>query len=143
MSTLVKSHFATPGYLNSVLGKDFFNDFGSATLGSHIPALNVFESKEGFQIQVVAPGLEKADFKLNLEKNRLTISVQKEKEEQEVEGKYTRREFKVGSFQRSFNLPDSVDEDKVAASYEAGILTVSLPKKEEAKEKPAREIEIQ
>ncbi|MCE7042194.1 Hsp20/alpha crystallin family protein [Dyadobacter sp. CY312] len=141
MSTLVKTQFA-PKHFNGFFGKDLFNELHNPAFAGSVPAVNVVESTEGFKIEVAAPGLQKGDFKLNLEKNQLTISAQKEQKEEESEDKYTRREFKYSSFQRTFTLPNSVDGEKIAATYADGILTVALPKREEAKEKPAREIEI-
>ncbi|KAA0990529.1 Hsp20/alpha crystallin family protein [Dyadobacter aurulentus] len=141
MSTLVK-HFATPSYLNGFLSKDLFPEFNTPAFSGSVPAVNVVESKEGFRIEVAAPGLQKSDFKLNLEKNQLTISAQKEQKTEENEEKYTRREFKYNSFQRTFTLPNSIDGEKIEANYSEGILNIALPKREEAKEKPARQIEI-
>ncbi|WAC11125.1 Hsp20/alpha crystallin family protein [Dyadobacter pollutisoli] len=142
MSTLVKTHFAGPSYLNGFFGKDLLNEFNTPAFSGSVPAVNVIESKEGFRIEVAAPGLQKSDFKLNLEKNQLTISAQKEQKEEDTNEKYTRKEFKYSSFQRTFTLPNSVDGDKIEASYSEGILSVALPKREEAKEKPARAIEV-
>ncbi|MCE6989122.1 Hsp20/alpha crystallin family protein [Dyadobacter sp. CY323] len=142
MSTLVKTHFANPSYLNGFFGKDLLNELNTPAFSGSVPAVNVIENKEGFRIEVAAPGLQKSDFKLNLEKNQLTISAQKERKEEEVKENYTRREFKYNSFQRTFTLPNSVDGDKIEATYADGILSVALPKREEAKEKPARQIEI-
>ena len=141
MSTLVKTQFA-PKHFNGFFGKDLFNELHNPAFAGSVPAVNVAESTEGFKIEVAAPGLQKGDFKLNLEKNQLTISAQKEQKEEENDDKYTRREFKYSSFQRTFTLPNSIDGEKIAATYADGILTVALPKREEAKEKPAREIEI-
>ncbi|MCE7062666.1 Hsp20/alpha crystallin family protein [Dyadobacter sp. CY343] len=142
MSTLVKTHFTTPSYLNGFFNKDLFPEFNTPAFSGSVPAVNVVESKEGFRIEVAAPGLQKSDFTLNLEKNQLTISAQKEQKSEENEEKYTRREFKYTSFQRTFTLPNSVDAEKVVANYSEGILSIALPKREEAKEKPARQIEI-
>ncbi|WP_439556053.1 Hsp20/alpha crystallin family protein [Dyadobacter sp.] len=142
MSTLVKTQFATPSYLNGFFGKDLFNEFNTPAFSGSVPAVNVVESKEGFRIEVAAPGLQKSDFKLNLEKDQLTISAHKEQNSEEAGEKYTRREFKYNSFQRTFTLPNSIDGDKIEANYGDGILSVLLPKREEAKEKPARQIEI-
>lgn len=142
MSTLVKTHFASPSYLNGFLGKDLFPEFNTPAFSGSVPAVNVVENTEGFRIEVAAPGLQKSDFKLNLEKNQLTISAQKEQKSEEENEKYTRREFKYTSFQRTFTLPNSVDGDKIEANYAEGILSIALPKREEAKEKPARQIEI-
>jgi len=141
MSTLVKTQFA-PKHFNGFFGKDLFNELHNPAFAGSVPAVNVAESTEGFKIEVAAPGLQKGDFKLNLEKNQLTISAQKEQKEEENDDRYTRREFKYSSFQRTFTLPNSIDGEKIAATYADGILTVALPKREEAKEKPAREIEI-
>jgi HSP20 family protein len=142
MSTLVKTHFANPSYLNGFFGKDLFHEFNTPAFSGSVPAVNVVESTEGFRIEVAAPGLQKTDFKLNLEKNQLTISAQKEQKDEENSEKYTRKEFKYTSFQRTFTLPNSIDGDKIVANYAEGILYVALPKREEAKEKPARQIEI-
>ncbi len=141
MSTLVKSQFA-PKHFNGFFGKDLLNEIYNPAFSGSVPAVNVAESVEGFKIEVAAPGLQKGDFKLNLEKNQLTISAHKEQKEEETDTKYTRREFKYTSFQRTFTLPNTVDGDKIGAVYADGILTVTLPKREEAKDKPAREIEI-
>ncbi|HEV7382325.1 MAG TPA: Hsp20/alpha crystallin family protein [Dyadobacter sp.] len=142
MSTLVKTQFA-PKHFNGFFGKDVFNELYNPVFSGSVPAVNVLEGVEGFKIEVAAPGLGKGDFKLNLEKNQLTISASKEQNNAENENeKYTRREFKYTSFQRTFTLPNTVDGEKIGATYADGILTVTLPKREEAKDKPAREIEI-
>lgn len=137
MNTIVKKQFSSPAYLNNL-----FNEFNVPAYTGNVPAINVIENKEGFRIEVAAPGLEKSDFKLNLENNQLTISAQKQDSKEEETSKYSRREFKYNSFQRTFTIPNTVNGAQIAASYDAGILNVSLPKREEAKEKPAREIEI-
>ena len=142
MSTLVRTHFANPKLYNGFFGKEAMNEFFAPASTGTIPAVNVLENKEGFKIEVAVPGLEKSDFKLKLEKNQLTISAQKEQKEEETNEKYSRREFKYSSFQRTFTLPNSVDGEKITASYADGILKVELPKREEAIEKPLREIEI-
>ena len=142
MSTLVRTHFANPKLYNGFFGKEAMNEFFAPASTGSVPAVNVIENKEGFRIEVAAPGLQKSDFKLNLEKNQLTISAHQEQKEENSNEKYSRREFKYSSFQRTFTLPDSVDGEKIAASYVDGILKVELPKREEAVEKPLREIEI-
>lgn len=141
MNTLVK-HFAGPSYLNGFFGKDLFNEYNTPAFAGTVPAVNVVENENGFRIEVAAPGLQKSDFKLNLEKNQLTISAEKEQKEEEKNEKYTRKEFKYASFQRTFTLPNTVDGDRIEANYADGILSIALPKREEAKEKPARLIEI-
>ena len=142
MNTLAKTQFGTPAQFNSLFGKDFFNELNVPAYTGAQPAVNVVEGENGFRIELAAPGFNKSDFKLNLEKNQLTISAQKEEKTTETNEKYTRKEFNYASFQRVFTLPNSVDSEKIGALYTDGILNVTLPKKEEAKEKPARQIAV-
>lgn len=105
------------------------------------PATNVWENGDQFRLELAAPGLEKKDFAINVEKEVLTISANQEAAA--IEGETVRRrEFGTTNFKRSWRLPASIDTTAIVARYEAGILFVVLPKKEEAKEKPARTIEI-
>jgi len=132
---------------NDFFGESYLNDSDWATS----PAVNIAENKEGFRIEVAAPGLAKEDFKINVEKKVLEISSEKEstkesgsKEEKSEDGeKYYRKEFTYSSFKRTFTLPYYADTDAISASYKDGILFVNVPKKEEAKEKPARIISIE
>ena len=91
---------------------------------------------------MAVPGLKKSDFQLDLDNQILSISTEIKKENDQKEENYTRREFGYASFKRTFTLPESVDEEKINAKYEDGILSILLPKKEEAKQKPARTIRI-
>jgi HSP20 family protein len=111
---------------------------------STLPAVNVKENNNEFQIEVAAPGLKKSDFKLNFNNGRLTISLEKKEEKEEKEGeKVTRKEFNYQSFQRTFSVSENVVKtDKISAKYIDGILHVKLPKREEVKPKPAKEIKI-
>jgi len=126
--------------------EDFFNkdwfDFGA--LGTSMPAVNIKDDETEYRIEVAAPGMKKEDFNIKLDHNVLSISseIKEETEEKDEEGKYTRREFKYSSFQRSFTLPDTTDVEKIAASYKDGILNITVPKKEEAKQNPPRKIDI-
>lgn len=97
-----------------------------------MPAVNILENKEAFEIELAVPGMDKDSFAINLENNVLTISSDKETKAGE-ETNYTRREFVYGTFSRSFTLPKTVDSEKISADYEHGILKVKLPKKEEVK----------
>lgn len=108
-----------------------------------LPSVNIKEDEEAFHVEMAAPGLEKKDFNIELENNVLTISSEKEIKNEEKEGeKFTRQEFSYQSFSRSFNLPEIVESDKIKAKYEHGILKIDIPKKEEAKPKPAKKISI-
>jgi len=121
-----------------------WNSWNFAGTDSTLPAVNVVENKDEYQIDVAAPGMDKNDFKLNYDNGRLTISSEKKNEKEEKEGKVvTRREFSYQSFQRSFAVPENVvNAEKITANYNNGILHVKLPKREEVKPKPAREIKI-
>jgi HSP20 family protein len=121
---------------------DFLNEVGKYPAKFSEPAVNIVEKEDGFRIDIAAPGLEKADFKVNLEKDVLTVSTEKKAETEETKENYTRKEFQFSSFSRSFTLPDSVDSSKIEGKYENGILSLELPKREEAKVQPAREISI-
>ena len=140
MATLVRSFAPTfPALL-----ENFLNDFErvAPTHQHSFPAVNVLESDNSFKIELAAPGLKKEDFKINIHENVLTISSEQKTENEENTGKYTRKEFNYKSFKRSFTLPKTVDGEKIVASYDNGVLGLELPKKEEAKPKEPRLIEI-
>jgi HSP20 family protein len=108
-----------------------------------LPSVNIKENADEYKVEVAAPGFDKNDFKLELDHETLTISSEKKVENETKEGeRFTKREFSYQSFSRTFTLPQTADGDRIQASYDNGILTVSIPKKEEAKPKPARMIEI-
>ena len=106
------------------------------------PKVNIKESDEAYVLDMAVPGFKKSDFKIGLENEKLSISAEIKVEEGEKEANFTRKEFSYESFKRTFILPETVDEGAINANYNNGILTVSIPKKEEAKPKPARTIEI-
>ncbi|MDD2528259.1 MAG: Hsp20/alpha crystallin family protein [Lentimicrobiaceae bacterium] len=130
-----------PSIVDEFFGRDFMPALDFQT-GINVPSVNIVEGKEDFRIEVAAPGLDKSDFKINVENNVLSISSEKEEKTEENEDRYMRREFSYTSFNRSFSLPQTVDPEKISAKHENGVLTISIPKKEEAKVKPARQIEI-
>jgi len=108
-----------------------------------VPAVNIKENGDTFEVEVAAPGMAKDDFKVTLDGNLLTIASAKEEQNEEHKDNYTRREFSYQSFQRSFELQkDVVDQDNIQARYENGMLRLTIPKKEEAKQKEPRLIEI-
>ena len=147
---LVKSnnsyYSAIPSLIDSIFSRnwlDWSNNNYSDT-NTTVPAVNVRENDDEYIIEVAAPGMKKDDFRVNLDNNELTItSEHKEEKKDEKKGQYSRREFSYQSFCRTFTLPENlVNGDKISAKYEDGILWLKLPKKEEAKPKPAREIKI-
>jgi HSP20 family protein len=131
-----------PAFVDEFFGNNLSGFTNEGYTGINTPAVNVVEEKEDFRIEVAAPGLEKNDFKINLENNVLTISSEKENKKEEKDGKYMRKEFSYTSFRRSFSLPETVEGEKISASHKDGILYISIPKREEAKVKPARQIAI-
>jgi HSP20 family protein len=131
--------------INSVFD-DLFNNslsnFVGSDFASNVPSVNISESPDDFKIELAAPGLQKGDFDINVEKNTLTISAKKEVSSEVNKEKFTRKEFGYSSFSRSFQLPEGVESNAIEANYENGILGIVLPKKEEAKELPPRVIEV-
>jgi len=108
-----------------------------------LPSVNIKESNDAFEVEVAAPGFTKNDFKIELKHDLLTVSSNKEIENETKEGQqFSLREFSYQSFSRSFTLPNSADSEKIVAKYENGILRIIIPKKEEAKPRPARQIAI-
>jgi HSP20 family protein len=139
---LRKSRATMPSLIDEFFGRDLMDSILSERTGVGTPAINVIENTDDFQIEVAAPGLEKKDFKIDLDNNVLTISSEKELKNEEKEGRYMRREFSYSSFTRSFSLPEAVDAEKIKANHKEGILRITIPKKEEAKRKPPKQIAI-
>ncbi len=133
----VRFNSALPTLANHLFGRELEIP---TTQHNSLPAVNISESETAYLLEFAAPGLNKEDFKLNVQANRLVISAKKEavkEQEEKAENsvKYTRKEFSFTDFQRAFTLPKNVDVSKVEATYTNGILTVSVPKKEEEKVK--------
>lgn len=121
---------------------DWTNNNYSAT-NTTLPSVNVKENAESYEVEMAAPGFEKKDFKVEVHNNMLHISSEKKVENETKEGeRYTKKEFSYQSFSRSFTLPMTIENEKISAKYEQGILKVSIPKKEEAKPKPLKQIAI-
>ncbi|PKP01108.1 MAG: heat-shock protein Hsp20 [Bacteroidetes bacterium HGW-Bacteroidetes-9] len=142
MLPILKNRDFFPSIVDEFFGRDFLPGMFEFQTGINMPSVNIVEGKDDFRIEVAAPGLEKNDFKINLENNVLTISSEKEDTNEQKEERYMRREFSYSSFRRSFSLPGTVEADKIAANHSNGVLNITIPKKEEAKVKPAKQIEI-
>jgi HSP20 family protein len=121
---------------------DRFRSLFSDGADYSVPAVNIKESEGHFEIEVAAPGQKKEDFRIALEKNMLTISTEKKSQNEDHEGRYTRREFGYSSFTRSFIIPDYVDQDKIKANHNNGVLIVELPKMKPEKSKEVKTIQI-
>jgi HSP20 family protein len=125
----------TNGFLNEFFNRGVADFVGSDSVLSQ-PATNVSETNDAFNVALAAPGFEKKDFVLNVENGHLTIEAKHEtktEEKSENGERFLRREFRYESFKRSFKLPQTVNIEAIAAVYENGVLTVAIPKKEEAK----------
>ena len=135
-----------PLLFDDFFNRDLFNWNNSSFSGTDttIPAVNIKETPENYEVEVAAPGMTKKDFKVELDGNLLSISSERTEQSGEREDeRYSRKEFSYQSFQRTFNLQkEVVDIDKIEAKYENGLLHLLIPKKEEAKQKPARLIQI-
>jgi len=134
-----------PGLNNifdDLFGKEFF--YSPAIEGKNtMPSINVRETENEYVIEVAAPGLKKENFNIEIENNVLSVSYQQNEENEEKEKGFIRHEYNYSSFTRSFSVPkNEVDESKIEASYEDGILSITLQKRLEVKPKPARMIEI-
>ncbi len=134
--------WAFPTVWDDFIGKDLFDFPRVFATGTTVPAVNISENDTEYTVEVAAPGMKKKDFKLNLDHNVLTISSEKEDKSEKTGNQYTRKEFSYQSFERSFTLPESVEQDKIAAKYSDGVLFITLPKREEAKPKPIKIIDI-
>lgn len=131
-----------PTIVNSVFD-DFFRGFPArTTTPGYLPPVNVRETDDNFELELIVPGFTKEDFEIKVDDGILSITVQKEKEQAETKDGYTRREYRARNFTRRFTLPEAADDTAINAAYHNGILTLTLPKKEEAKPQPARLIEI-
>jgi len=106
------------------------------------PAMNIVETDKDFEIELVAPGFSKKDFKVSIDNGNLNISAEKSSEKEEKEKNYTCKEFNYNSFERSLLLPDTIKDDDVKAKYNDGILSFKLMKKEETKKRKPKMIEV-
>jgi HSP20 family protein len=152
MSLLVKTNGGLPtllsDWLNPALLTSDFMDFDSEAplsalrLGINVPSANVSETTKEFLVELAAPGLERKDFKVEIDNHTLCISSEKKEEKKEEREGYSRKEFSYNSFSRSFTLPENIKEGNIDAKYQDGILKISIPKKEITVSKPVREIAV-
>ncbi len=120
-------------------GKDY--DWKVENESTTMPSVNIKESEANFTIEVAAPGLEKKDFKVEVDDRKLTISSEKEIEELKEGETFRRKQFSYSKFKRTFSIPETLNADDVKATYKSGILNVVIPKKEPVK-KEVKQIKI-
>ena len=135
--TLVKRSELIPSVFNDFFKpwNEWFDNSQGDLWGNvlSVPAVNIVDAKDAYKVSLAIPGMKKDDFNINLQGNMLTISCEKEENKEEKDARYTRKEYNYTSFRRSFSLPEEVIKDKIEATYEDGVLHLTLPKNEEAK----------
>jgi len=148
MTLMKRSNF--PSLLNERWLTDFFDtdkffdsDLMKMTYAPPLPLVNILEEEKEFVVEMAAPGMTKKDFHIAIDQGVLTISAENKVEKEEVKKNFTRKEFSYNSFNRSFTLPENVNEDKIDANYENGILKLRLGKKVLTKVNPKKEIAVQ
>ena len=140
MSIVKRNNLVFHSLMDEILKPDWFG--GLENYKGAFPPVNIQETETAFELELSVPGRKKEDFNIEIDEHILTITSETKKEEEVKDENYTRKEFSYSSFKRAFTLPKTVNEDKINASYENGILSFTLPKKEEALPKPKRLIEI-
>lgn len=147
MTTMKKS--SVPSLLTDRLLNEFFDtnrffdsDWLKLATAPAMPAVNIKETEHEFMLELAAPGMTKNDFEVTIDNGILTIGAEKEIEKEERKLNYTRREFSFANFKRSFTLPENVNEEKIVANYEDGILKLHLNKKTVTKMLPKKEIMV-
>lgn len=140
MSLIKRNDVLFPSLMNEIFKPDWFGGMENYT--TNLPAVNIKENEKDFELELAVPGRKKEDFQIEVNENVLTISSETKSEENVDNENFTRREFSYTSFKRAFTLPETIDEEHIKATYEDGILTFNLPKKEEALPKPKRLIKL-
>lgn len=131
-----------PTLFDSFFGKNIFDHFFTPEIPASRPAMNVVEHEKGYRVEFAVPGMSKEDIKINVEDGRLLIKAEKKNITEDKGEKYSRKEFSYQSFSKVFTLPDTVNADQISAFYEAGVLSINLPKLEAPSSAPVREIKI-
>lgn len=129
-------------YSDHFLNRDFLSSFFSDGADYSVPAVNIKETDDAFEIEVAAPGLIKDDLKINLDNEILTISADHKTDKENKTDQYMRKEFSYRTFKRSFSVPETVNTDGIKANYDNGVLIVALPKVEKNKTSKNKTIKI-
>ena len=129
-----------PGIFNDFFGNEWMEKSTS-------PAINIIENDKEYKVELAAPGLTKEDFNVRVtEENQLVVTMEKKQEQkdEQQDGRYLRREFSYSKYQQTLLLPDNVEQDKITASVQHGVLNILIPKVAPEAEKPQeRSIELQ
>jgi HSP20 family protein len=141
MLAKINRHYV-PAYWDDFFNDNFFKNIHTVNNNATSPAVNVVEEDNVFRIEVAVPGLTRKEIRIDLENDILTVASEQKEQKEENTQRYVRREFGTSTFKRSFQLPDTIDFEKIKARHDAGILTIELPKKEEVVQKAPKQIEI-
>jgi len=139
LPTIAKRNFR-PFYMSSIFDDDFFPVMSNKT--SSLPAVNIREDEKNFVLDLAVPGIDKKNLNIDINEDVLTVSSETKNEMEDNRDGYKRKEFSYTSFSRSFQIPENVNREKIEANYKDGILSVSLPKFEEEKNKISRQVKI-
>lgn len=144
---LIKRSDYAPAYVNffdDFFGRNIMSDFFNNNVKTTLPTANIVENEKDFQVELAVPGYDKKDFSIQLNENVLTIKgeTKSEKEDTKSNKQYTRKEHYYASFERHFTLPDTVKVESIEASYENGLLKITLPKKDEKEIEATKLIEV-
>ncbi len=132
-----------PRLFEDFFGRDVFNSPFFQESSATVPAVNIRDNDENYVLELAAPGMKKEDFHVSLQDRLLTISSESKSENTEEKENFSRKEFSYSSFKRSFTLPESVDQDNISANYTDGLLSLTIPKREEIAKETHKLIEIQ
>lgn len=140
--SLIRSSLLRPSVLEDIMKP--WNEWLDEKwpFSTHTPAVNVRETDDNYEIKMAAPGLEKNDFKIDINGSLITISAEKDEKREEREEGYSRREYSYSSFSRSFTLPENIEKDRIDATYVNGELKLLMPKKEDAKKISHQKISV-
>jgi HSP20 family protein len=139
LPTITRRSFR-PFFVPDIFDDDFFPVVTNKI--SSVPAVNIREDEKNYSLEFAIPGIDKKDLKIDMKEDVLTISSEVKNETEEKKDGYKRKEFSYSAFSRSFYIPDNVDREKIEANYKDGVLSVSLPKQEEEKNRISKTIEI-
>ncbi|HOS16643.1 MAG TPA: Hsp20/alpha crystallin family protein [Bacteroidales bacterium] len=144
---LIKRSNYAPAYVNffdDFFGRNVMNEFFNNEVKTTLPTANIVENEKDYQVELAVPGYNKKDFSIQLNENVLTIKAEtkNEKEETKSNGQFTRKEHYYASFERHFTLPDTIKVENIEASYENGLLKITLPKKDEKEIETTKLIEV-